>query len=69
MMNLYDKLNDEQIKILDQQMILYPYSAKALTRGLKENRYCLDLTLNQCHRVASTFGFECTLVNIINFFE
>jgi len=68
-MSLYEKLSPEAIKVLDQEMILYPYSTKALMRGLKENRYCLDLTLNECHRVASVFGFECTLTNIINFFE
>ena len=68
-MSLYDKLNKEAIKVLDQEMILYPYSTKALIRALKENRYCLDLTLNQCHRTAAVFGFECTLTNIINFFE
>ena len=69
MMNLYEKLSPEAIKVLDQEMIKYPYSTKALISGLKENRYCLDLTLNQCHRVAAVFGFECTLLNILNFFE
>ena len=68
-MSLYEKLSPEAIKVLDQEMILYPYSTKALMRGLKENRYCLDLTLNECDRVASVFGFICTLTNIINFFE
>ena len=68
-MNLYDKLSPEALKVLDQKMILYPHSTKALIRALKENKYCLELTLCDCHRVSATFGFDCTLTNIINFFE
>tara|TARA_R110002153_G_scaffold47771_1_gene134899 strand:+ start:2170 stop:2376 length:207 start_codon:yes stop_codon:yes gene_type:complete len=68
-MSLYDKLNEEAIKVLDQEMILYPYSTEALVTALKHNRYVLDLALIDAHRVSNVFGFDCTLVNIINFFE
>jgi len=68
-MNLYEKLSPEALKVLDQEMILYPISTTTLINALQKNRYCLDLTLNESSRVASVFGFECTLLNILNFFE
>ena len=68
-MNLYDKLSPEALKVLDQEMILYPSSTEALVTALKHNRYVLDLALIDAHRVSNVFGFDCTLVNILNFFE
>jgi len=68
-MNLYDKLSPEALKVLDQEMIKYPNLTQGIVDALKNNDVVITLTLGQCISIGSAFGFECTAINLFNFFE
>ena len=68
-MNLYDKLSQEALKVLDQEMINYPTLTKGVIDSLKRNHYIGDLTISEGIAIGSAFGFECTASNLYDFFD
>jgi len=69
MMNLYEKLSPEALKVLDQEMDKYPTLTKGIIESLKRNKYVGSLTIDEGICIGSAFGFLCTATNLINFFK
>lgn len=68
-MSLYDKLSPESLATLEQERQKYPATAEAVERALKAYNYVIDVPLGLCQSISLTFGFKCTLLNLIEFFE
>ena len=68
-MNLYDRLSPEALATLEQEREKYTATAEVVERALKSHDYIVDIPLGICQSIALTFGFRCTLLNLIEFFE
>lgn len=56
MMTLYDRLNSKHKKMLDEELVKYPFSIGFLVKDLKSNYIYTDLTYSNI----------CILVNHLN---
>jgi len=55
-MTLYDRLSEEQKKVLTDGSISYPLGIANLTKTLREKEFVLDLTLGEVSTLSSWFG-------------